>query len=326
MIAIERVPVPVPRLEKIMKEKRVVLALGGGAARGCSHIGVLSALRDLGIVVEGIAGTSIGAMVGAIYCAGRIDDLESFFLEMDWKRLLQFCDVVFPHSGLIDGKHILEFLRPYVGDRQVQDLDISFLAVTSDLETGEEVLLDEGDLAGAIRSSIAVPGLLTPIRRDGRLLVDGGLVDPVPVGPARRLSPVPVIAVELNRYVMGSRAGRSPSEEIRPRRRLPAPPEEVSRLISRFDEWLAGNGHRQISQILKKDPTPGIPDVLSFSTIIMQNVITDAHLALDPPELLISPQVGGMGFLAFDKAEEAIRAGYDATMEALGSGLSDCRV
>lgn len=324
MIVLSRPLVPGPRLERIMQEKRVALALGGGAARGCAHIGVLRGLEELGISVDAIAGTSMGAMIGGIYAAGHLEELESYFLEMDWRRLLHFFDVVFPHSGLIDGKHILEFLEPYVGELDVGDLEIPFLAVTTDLETGQEVLLDEGNLATAIRSSISVPGLLTPIRREGRLLVDGGLVDPVPVGPARRLSNAPLVAVELNRYVIPSRAG---SQHASMKKKVFAgPPEELKKALSRLDRWLSGNGVPRPAppEEAERDPEeeskPRIPDVLSYSTLIMQDVITDTRLAQERPDVVISPQVGDIGFMAFDRAEEAIRAGRDETL-ALFDGI-----
>ncbi len=323
MISLQRPSVPQPRLDRIGKERCVVLALGSGAARGCSHIGVLRAFKELDIRIEGIAGTSMGAMVGGIHCAGGLDDLEEYFRGMDWKRLLHFFDVVFPHSGLIDGKHILEFLEPYARGLEIQDLEMPFLAATTDLETGQEVLLDEGCLATAIRSSISVPGLLTPIRRNGRLLVDGGLVDPVPMGPARRLSSAPLVAVELNRYVIPARTENN-AVAAGKKKAFSGPPEELKKALSRLDRWFTGNGRPHFGrqeETGEHGAKPRIPDVLSYSTLIMQDVITDTRLALEKPDVVISPRVGDIGFMAFDRAEEAIRAGYEATMKAF-EGLS----
>ena len=177
---------------------KVGLALGSGAARGLAHIGVLRAIKEANIKVEVVTGTSMGAFVGASFAAGQLDNLATAFLQFDWKSIVALLDPVFPRSGLIDGQKIANFVRELVHSASVEHLPIPFGAVATDVASGEEVVIGAGDLIDAVRASIAVPGLLTPVRSNGRVLVDGGLVNPVPVSVARLMGANLVIAVDVN--------------------------------------------------------------------------------------------------------------------------------
>jgi NTE family protein len=191
---------------KKIPQARVGLALGSGSARGWAHIGVIRALAESGVRVDYIAGTSIGAIVGAVYASGKIDSLENVILQLDWKKIVYFFDVVFPKSGLIDGNKVADFIRSYVGEMNIEDLPIPFCAVSTDLATGNEVVIKEGDIIEAIRASISVPGIFTPVKKDDMTLVDGGLVNPVPVCVAREMVADFVIAVDLNHDIVSKKA------------------------------------------------------------------------------------------------------------------------
>lgn len=181
----------------------VLLALGGGSARGMSHIGVIRALEQHGLVIRGVAGTSIGAVVGGTYCAGRLDDYEEFMAAMDKRGVVRMLDPVLARGGLFAGKRLTDLMKSFVGEVLIEDLDVPFSAVAVDVSCGDEVRLDRGRLTHAMRASFGIPGLFTPfdLEVDGeqRWLVDGGVASPVPVGAARALGDLPIVAVNVNR-------------------------------------------------------------------------------------------------------------------------------
>ena len=188
--------------------RRVALALGSGGARGWAHLGALRALRERGIEVAAVAGTSMGALVGAFLAAGRLDALESVASTLDWRQLARFLGEFTPsRSGLTEGQRLLKEAAPLLRARTFADLQLPFRAVATDLQTGRETVLADGPLLPAIRASISIPGLFTPVHLDGRWLVDGGLVNPVPVNVARALAPdLPVIAIDVTQGIPDSAA------------------------------------------------------------------------------------------------------------------------
>ncbi|MCP4403375.1 MAG: patatin family protein [bacterium] len=177
--------------------KKVGLALGSGSARGFSHIGVIRVLEAEGIPIDCIAGTSIGAIVGAVYASGMLPKGEEFLKDFDWKDMTALLDPLFPVSGLLGGKRIEKLLRSFLGNRHIEDFPLSFAAVAADVASGEEVVFTHGDAVKAIRASMSMPGIFAPVFLENRFLVDGGLVSPVPVEVARRLGADVVIAVNL---------------------------------------------------------------------------------------------------------------------------------
>lgn len=298
--------------DAVSKGLKIGLALGGGAARGCAHIGVLRALEENSIPVGCIAGTSIGAMVGAVYASGGMDHLEELLLKMDLLQLLSYFDVVFPHSGLVDGRKVTELLRGILGDRSFDDLSVPFAAVATDLRDGSEVVLSSGDVIDAVRASIAVPGVFTPFVTDDALLVDGGLVDPVPVNVVRSLGAEFTIAVDLNRYVVGSKQEHRTGGGLRRKKiRKGDGPSLVDSLIDEISSLMSDEDKG------KKSKGPGLIDVMVTSINIMESSITENRLKVDSPELLIAPRLGHIRFMEFFRAEEAMEAGYRAAMDLL---------
>ncbi|NCC56905.1 MAG: patatin, partial [Synergistales bacterium] len=189
------------------RNPKIGIALGSGGARGMAHIGVLRALEEAGVKPELVAGTSIGALVGGIYSAGKINELTEIALGLDWKKAARyFMEVSFPRSGLIEGARINEFLLEMVGDRSIEDLPRAFSAVATDIMSGREEVLAVGGLVDAIRASISIPGIFTPAKVNDTFLVDGGLVNPVPVNVCRKMGAEFVIAVDINN-------GRTVSEQ-----------------------------------------------------------------------------------------------------------------
>jgi len=279
--------------------RNIGLALGSGSARGWSHIGVIRSLAEAGIEVKYIAGTSIGSLVGAAFALNKIDVLETFARQLDWKQIVSFMDVTFPRSGLIDGEKITNFFRGHVQEINIEDLPLPYCAVATDLTTGRELALNEGDLIEAIRASISVPGIFTPVKKNGSFLIDGGLVNPVPVSVVRNMGADYVIAVDLNHDIVDKRSADSIA---------PVDPS----LASVVDQppppkW-------RIAQDLTNRLMPNIFDVLMTSINIMEVQITATKLATDPPDLLIQPKLGDIRFMEFHRAEEAIAEGYREAM------------
>ncbi|MCK5218948.1 patatin-like phospholipase family protein, partial [bacterium] len=290
--------------------KKIGLAMGGGAARGWAHIGVIRALTEAGIRVDCVAGTSIGALVGAFYSAGRIDTLHDLVLKLEWNKIVSFMDMVFPKSGIIDGKKIADFTRGHVDKKNIEELPIPFCTVSTDLSTGREIIIQHGDVIEAVRASISVPGIFTPVRKDKTFLVDGGLVNPVPVSAVRNMGADFIIAVDLNHDVVKNRGGgrfrSNPSDHtsgpvsgsgqisIRkgPRQRML---DALDRRAGRLDAGV----FKQIRRWVAKDPAPNIFEVLTSSINIMEAQITESRLQTDSPDILIRPNLGHIRFLEF---------------------------
>ncbi len=306
---------------------RVGLALGSGSARGFAHIGVIEELLARGIKIDCIAGTSIGAVVGAVHAAGKLGVFAEVARDLDWQQVLyHFFEVSFPRSGLIDGTRIVSFVRRFVELSKISDLAIPFCAVATDLSSGADVVIGEGDVLEAVRASIAIPGIFTPVTMKGRVLVDGGLVNPVPVNAARGLGADFVIAVDVTHLDAGDAPDEADEEQREPKIRRAGPQREddlVNNILQnvrrKFDE-LDESARSYIRQLMKQNVLPNIFEVLGSSIRIVEAQIADARLKVDPPDLLIQPLVGHLGFMEFHKADEAIRQGRRAMAAAFDSG------
>ena len=305
--------------------RKIGLALGSGSARGWAHIGVIRALTEAGIHIDCIAGTSIGALVGAVHASGNIDTLEDVVLEMDWKKIVYFFDVVLPKSGLIDGNKVADFIRSCVEESNIEDLPVPFSAVSTDLATGNEVVIQEGDIIEAVRASISVPGIFTPVRKDNMSLVDGGLVNPVPVSVVREMGADFVIAVDLNHDIIAKKGFTQisiPDSSIRHSEKEGGQnsvetKSTIFEALNRRIRMVDFPALTQVRQWLARDPLPNIFEVLMTSINIMETQITTSRLKTDPPDLLIRPNLGHLRFLEFNRAEEAIAEGYKEGCEQI---------
>ncbi len=281
------------------RKPRIGIALGSGSARGWAHIGVLRALEQAGIVPDMVAGTSIGALVGAAYASNRLDRLEEWVAQIDWWEIIRYMDV---RLGGVEGERLMRAFRERVEDAPIETLPKPFGAVATDLQTGREVWFQEGSLLEAVRASIALPGLFSPVRYRGCWLVDGGLVDPLPVSLCRALGADQVIAVNLNGNIVGKHfGGRSP--------RLAGPSPLLARLNAGLQAMLGNHGGAADEP--KVDEPPGLFDVMAGSINIMQDRITRARMAGDPPDVVLAPRLAHLGLMDFDQAGEAMAAGLE---------------
>lgn len=283
---------------------RVGIALGSGSARGWAHIGVLRALAAEGIAPDLVCGCSIGSFVGAAYADGDLDALESWVTGLTPQDVFGLLDVRL-RSGLIKGDRLMRFFSERFVGQDFASLSIPFFCVATDLQTGREVWLDEGRVADAVRASIALPGLFAPVRRDRRLLVDGGLVNPVPVSLARAMGADVVIAVDLGSDVVG-RGWRVPDD--------PAPAQSSGSRASLMSLLGFGENGRPEGDA---DDLPSMVTVLSSAIQIMQVRIARSRLAGEPADVVIAPRVAGVGLMDYHRGAEAIAEGRDAVARML---------
>lgn len=287
---------------------KIGFALGSGASRGWSHIGVIEALLSDGIEPDIICGTSIGAMVGGSYAAGNLKGLKDWVLASKRSDVLKFFDIKPTKAGFVDLETFREFLHDFVApaDCNIEDLKKGFVAIATDLDTGREVWLRDSGLAHAVRASMAMPGLFPAVRHDNRWLVDGGLVNPVPVSVCRALGADIVIAVNLNADIVGK--WRKKADALKE--------EEDSGVLKNIKKQareyssnlFAGNGD--------KESPPGLFYAIPSSINIFQDRITRSRLVGDPADILITPRVGDIGILEFQRAKEAMDKGIEAVEAA----------
>lgn len=278
----------------------VGLALGSGSARGWAHVGVIRALEQAGIRPDLVCGTSIGALIGAAYAAGELERLEQWAIGLGFKDVVAFMDVSLS-SGLLKGERLRDFFRRNFVDCPLEQLPMPFAAVATSLHTGAEVWLREGSTIDAVRASIALPGLFAPALNEGSVLVDGGLVNPVPVSLARAMGADFVIAVDLGSDILGRHLRAHPPAE--------APAGEVSEWIRKLQDNLDALIPTHSPD---KPDIPSMLDVLATSINIMQVRISRSRMAGDPPDLVVAPRLAHFGLLDFHRTKEAIEEGKRA--------------
>ncbi|MFT3717315.1 patatin-like phospholipase family protein [Pseudorhodoferax sp.] len=297
------------------RRPRIGLALGSGSARGWSHIGVIRALVRAGFAPDIVCGSSIGALVGAVHAAGRLDWLEDWTRRLNWQGVLSLLDLRMG-GGLIEGNRLVEFFSRHFEDRGIAQLPLAFGCVATELASGREVWLRDGPVIDAVRASIALPGLFTPALREGRLLVDGGLVNPVPVSLCRAMGADVVVAVDLNWDLVGRRARASDDTAVATANL--APPGPLAALLERLKPApraaspANGGGADAVPP-----PMPSLMDVLTTSLNIMQVRITQSRLAGEPADVLIRPRLSDIAAMDFDRAALAIAQGEKAVEQAL---------
>lgn len=299
-----------------MSRPRLGLALGSGSARGWSHIGVLEALGEAGIEPDLIAGCSIGSIVGAAYVAGKIDQLKVFALGLHWREIAGLMDVRLSGGGLVGGAEIVNLLRKLGIAGPIEGFKKPFVAIATDLESGREVWLREGPIETAARASISLPGIFSPAHHDRRWLVDGGLVNPVPVSACRALGADIVIAVNLNGDLVGRfGTAASPKQGTEDRE---AAPEFMGRLLDQMPPLLKKPAASILPKLIRPSGgTPGYFEVLMGSINVMQDQITRARLAGDPPHVMLVPRLERIKMLEFNRADEAIAEGRACVEHAL---------
>lgn len=276
----------------------IALALGGGAARGWAHIGVLRALDEAGIEIGMIAGTSIGALVGGCYLAGKLDELEDFARSLTKRRIFNLLDIRLRGNGLFGGMKLTARMQEHLADVTFSDLAKPFVCVATEIRTGHEVWLSSGSLITAMRASYALPGVFEPVLCNGRVLVDGALVNPVPVSVCRAYEQQLVVAVNLHYDLFGRaaiikhNAGDVPAAPVKDKASL--------------------EQHRN-----DNETRLGITGVMVEAFNIIQDRISRARMAGDPPDLSLLPKLGHIGLTEFHRADEAIRIGYETTRNQL---------
>ncbi|HPE32921.1 MAG TPA: patatin-like phospholipase family protein [Parvularculaceae bacterium] len=288
------------------------LALGGGVARGWAHIGVIQRLQEAGIKPDIVCGTSVGALVGGFWLAGELGNLEDWARALTKRRMLAYFDLMLNGSGLMGGKRLHQAMQEFIGEKRIEELPSKFVAVTAELATGHETWLDEGSLSDAIEAAYALPGVFPPRAINGRWLIDGALVNPLPVSVCRAMGARLVIAVGLHADAFG-RASVQRREKY-----------ENPELSDGRDLAATARGGVAERLMLKKlfnasGPTPGLGSVMLASFNIIMDRMTRSRLAGDPPDVLLTPRVGHIALLDFDRADELIALGREAADEALGA-------
>lgn len=283
------------------------VALGSGSARGWSHIGVIQELEAMGVRPQVVAGTSIGALVGAVYVSGQLKDFTEWVTRLSVRDVVRLMDFTFS-GGFVKGERLFGYFGEHHPNPNIEALAQRFVSVATEMKTGREVWITEGPVLDAARASCAIPGLFTPVKLNERWMLDGGLVNPVPVSAARALGADVVIAVNLNAQLVGlhlSAAGRQEAER------------EVDAAAGADTPKAKGFWHRVVGYLESGDPDkPGFFDVVASSVNIMQDRLTRSRMAGDPPELSLLPRLEDFAMMDFHRAAEAIEEGRRVVQQA----------
>ena len=308
------------------RKKKIGLALGSGSARGITHVGVIRELEAMGIRPDVVAGTSAGAIVGAVYACGRLDWFENWLLKLKRREMAGYLDTSYTlRGGLFKGRELIEFFKQHVGDHNIDDLALPFGAVSTSLESGDEIWLTKGPLWDAVRVSIALPGLFTPAKLQDEWMVDGGLVNPVPVSLCRALGADVIIAVNLNHDIVERdnqpRSHESPETIERfglkniPLEKLP-----LDMLSPRLQQLLENTASTIMTQYIKPViDAPNLLEVVTGAIHIMQDRITRTRLQADRPDVVLMPQLEDFSLIETERSKEAIEAGRQAVRDMADS-------
>ncbi len=301
-----------------MNRQTVSLVLGSGAARGLAHIGVIEWLNEHGYRIESIAGASMGALVGGIYAAGKLESYKQWVLALEKMDVIRFLDLAFSSEGLFKGDRLMDALRELVGDRNIEDLPMTYTAVACDLDRRREVWFTDGLLFDAIRASIAIPTIFTPHRYRGMKLLDGGLLNPVPIAPTFRDMTDLTIAVDLNAArdpgpVPDRKKGSSESSS----EKSASHHATVQRFLDSIQNSIQNTIQKNVAA--RHDNELGLFDLLNSSFETMQNAISSMKLATYAPDVRIEiPRSACMAY-EFDRAQELIELGYSLAGKAMAS-------
>lgn len=285
-------------------KQTVALVLGSGGARGTAHIGVIRELLNRGYEISSISGTSMGALVGGVYASGKLDEYESWLCSLSKMDVFNLVDFTMSKQGIIKADRVLKEIKKFIPDRQIEELPIKFAAVATDLKNREEVVITEGSLFDAIRASISIPMVITPMQKNDTLFVDGGVVNPVPVNRVFRQFNDIMIAVNVNAYIPYQKIAVE-APELTSIEQLNS--SKLSFFQSKLDKLFPANKKESI----------GYFNLIGESSSLMLSQITKLTLQLNPPDILIEVSRNACGTFDFYKATELIEAGKEATKECL---------
>ena len=322
------------KVREMNSDLKIGLALGSGAARGMSHIGIINALAEIGIEPKIVCGTSVGSLVGAAYAAGRLEKLESWARSLTRLDVARFIDINTSFTGFVDTDRLHDFLNEHVAsdDSVIEDLPKAYASVATDLANGREVWLNEGSIIQSVWASMSLPGLFPAIKHNNSWLVDGGLVNPIPVSLCRAMGADIVIAVNLNGDIVGKHFGRSNG---RLKKSKPGDRKKGSKTGNwKMDNWKTGNGvSDKLNELVKEytnfslfddapkvEQPPSLLDAIAGSVNICQDRITRSRMAGDPPDIMLSPKLSDLGLLELYRSDEAIKEGMRC-VERLRSGI-----
>ena len=279
--------------------------LGSGGARGLAHIGIIEYLNENNFEIRSIAGSSMGALIGGIYAAGKLDIYKNWVRTLERTDVIRLLDLSFGRTGLFKGERVINALKELIGDSNIEDLPVSFTAVATDIETEKEVWLSKGPLFDAIRASIAIPTIFTPFNYEGKKLLDGGLVNPIPIAPTLRDLTDMTVAVNLS----GKHGVRR--QKPKAREKSGAKEKNYRSLLTEFIEGL----YRKVEPQEPEDM--GLFEIVAQSIDTMQNTIASFKLASYTPDIIINIPKNACRFFEFEKADEMIEIGRLKASEAL---------
>lgn len=291
------------------KGRTVSLVLGSGGARGLAHIGVIHVLEKIGFEIRSISGSSMGALIGGVYAAGKLDVYTQWVCGLERLDMIRLLDFSFSGSGIFKGERVINKLRTLIGDCKIEDLPIAYTAVATDLKNGKEVWLDRGPLFDAIRASIAFPTIFAPFHYNGRNLVDGGLLNPLPIAPTLRDRTDLTIAVSLSGKAQGCEVNAVPQiadQENGNKYYLP---------IRKFIDGLPKRNQKVATAEV------GFFEVISMILDTMETSIAQFKLADNRPDILIEIPKDSCNMYEFERAKELIGIGRLKAEEALGNGI-----
>ncbi len=282
---------------------RIGIALGSGSARGWAHIGIIRELAEIGIQPHIVCGCSIGAIVGAAYVADNLRRLEDWVRSLTRRELVRFFEINLSLNSFVAADRFRDFLRRYVSteDLLIENLSKPFATVSTELETGREIWFTEGPVLHAVIASIALPGLFPPVRHQGRWLVDGGLVNPVPISLCHALGAERVIAVNLNGDIVG--------KHFRPAQLRSRSPNEQKSMLESFMDTIKEYSPHLLGNGKTRDHPPSLFEAIAGAINITQDRITRSRIAGDPPDILLNPRLSDIGLLEFHRGGEAIDEG-----------------
>ena len=307
----------------MVNRPKIGLALGSGSARGWAHIGVIRALEEHGVKPDILAGSSVGALVGAACASGQLDVLESWARQLTKMDVWGLLDTTFRGGGVMRGNRLMRAIGEQIKDRQIEDLPLPFAAVAADLDTGQEVWLRRGSMLSAVRASSGFPGMFTPMWHQERWLIDGGVVNPVPVSLCRALGADYIIAVNLNAHF-----SKHPKHQRRFARARQSDPEPEPEVDEEEGSWTSAERWSRLvdglTEVFKSDTKeePGMFDVMTTSINLMQDLITRSRMVGDPPSMHISPFLGDFNMMDCHRADEAIAIGRKS-VERIADDLTD---